>query len=85
LTKALAIEWAEYGIRVNSISPTFVANERNAEYLKTDFYQEDIERIPLGGPATVEDVAAGVVYLASPAAKMVTGHNLMIDGGWTAQ
>lgn len=85
LTKALAIEWAEYGIRVNSISPTFVANERNAEYLKTDFFQEDIERIPLGGPATAEDVAAGVVYLASPAARMVTGHNLMIDGGWTAQ
>lgn len=85
LTKALAIEWAEFGIRVNSISPTFVVNERNQALLSSEILRQDVEQIPLGSCATVDDIAAGVLYLASPMARMVTGHNLIIDGGWTAK
>ena len=86
LTRALAVEWATHGIRVNAVSPTYVSNERNAGLLATDEFALDIERhIPLRRVATPEDVAEGVCYLASPAAGMVTGHNLAVDGGWTAR
>lgn len=85
LTRALAVEWAEYGIRVNAISPTFVDNGQNGETLEQPDVRSEIERnILLGRPASVQDVAWGIYYLASPMSAMVTGHNLMIDGGWTA-
>lgn len=86
LTRALAVEWASHGIRVNAVSPTFVANERNASLLTADEFVQDIEHhLPMRRVATPEDVAAGICYLASSAAGMVTGHNLAIDGGWTAR
>jgi 2-deoxy-D-gluconate 3-dehydrogenase len=86
LTRALAVEWAEHGIRVNAVSPTFVENEANRELLDSGEFRAQIERgVLLGRVATVDEVAAGICYLASPAAAMVTGHNLMVDGGWTAQ
>jgi 2-deoxy-D-gluconate 3-dehydrogenase len=86
LTRALAVEWAEYNIRVNAISPTFVSNDRNQSLMETAEFRDVVEHdIPLGRAATPEDVAAGICYLASPAASMVTGHNLMVDGGWTAR
>jgi 2-deoxy-D-gluconate 3-dehydrogenase len=86
LTRALAVEWAEHGIRVTAVSPTFVENEANRELLDSGEFRAQIERgVLLGRVATVDEVAAGICYLASPAAAMVTGHNLMVDGGWTAQ
>lgn len=86
LSRALAIEWAEYGIRVNAISPTFVSNESNGAVLTTDAMAAEIARgVLLGRAATPDEVALGIFYLASPMARMVTGHNLMVDGGWTAQ
>lgn len=86
LTRALAIEWAEHGIRVNAVSPTFVSNEGNAALIAQPEMAEQIRRgILLGRPATAEDVAWAIHYLASPMSAMVTGHNLMVDGGWTAQ
>ena len=86
LTRALAVEWAQYNIRVNAISPTFVSHEANRALIEAPEMQEQIELgTPLKMPATPEDVAAGICYLVSPAARMVTGHNLMIDGGWTAR
>ncbi|KQQ32683.1 hypothetical protein ASF61_14175 [Duganella sp. Leaf126] len=86
LTRALAVEWAPLGIRVNAVSPTFVVTEYNRSLLaQAPFADEIANGIPLGAAATPEDVADAVVYLASPAARMVTGHNLMIDGGWTAR
>ena len=85
LTRALAIEWGEYGIRVNAISPTFVANDSNQAILEEECMAADLRRgILLGRPASSEDVAWGIHYLASPMAAMVTGHNLLVDGGWTA-
>lgn len=85
LTRALAIEWAEFGIRVNAVSPTFVLTESNASVLEMSEIQAAIKSdVLLARPATPDDVAFGICYLASDMARMVTGHNLLIDGGWTA-
>lgn len=85
LTKVLAIELARHEITVNAVAPTFVATELTRGTLDNPEWRERIlSRIPMGQVGEVEDVVAAVVYLASPAAKMVTGHTLMVDGGWTA-
>ncbi|MBI5033706.1 MAG: glucose 1-dehydrogenase [Chloroflexi bacterium] len=85
LTRVLAIEWAQHQITVNAIAPTFVNTPLVAALLQSDqVRQEVISRIPLGRLAEPEDIVGAVLYLASPAAAMVTGHTLVIDGGWTA-
>lgn len=85
LTKVLAIELATYGITVNTVAPTFVDTELTRNTLEDPEWRERIlSRIPLRRIAEVEDVAAAAVYLASPAGAMVTGHTLLVDGGWTA-
>lgn len=85
LTKVLAIELAEHGITANTVAPTFVATELTRSTLEDPEWRERIlSRIPMGQVGEVEDVAAAVIYLASPAATMVTGHTLLVDGGWTA-
>ncbi len=86
LTKAMAVELAPRGIRVNSVAPTFIETPMTQPMLADpDFSAFVLQSIPLGRVGTVGDVAAAVVYLASPAARMVTGHSLLVDGGWTAQ
>jgi NAD(P)-dependent dehydrogenase (short-subunit alcohol dehydrogenase family) len=86
LTKALAVELAPRGIRVNCVAPTFVETTLTAPMLADPAFNAFVNRmIPLGRLATPEDVAGSVVFLASPAAGMVTGHSLLVDGGWTAQ
>ena len=85
LTKVLAIELAEHGITVNAVAPTFIATELTRGTLENPAWRERVlSRIPLGRIGESEDVAAATVYLASPAAAMVTGHTLLVDGGWTA-
>lgn len=84
LTRVLALEWAAYGITVNAVAPTFVETELAAQTLSRPGQREYWNaRIPLGRIASVEDVAAAVVYLASPAAAFVTGVVLPVDGGLT--
>ncbi len=86
LTKAMAVELAPMGIRVNSVAPTFVETPMTASMLEDPDFAAFVHRmIPMGKMATAEQIAAAVMYLASPAAGMVTGHSLVIDGGWTAQ
>jgi 2-deoxy-D-gluconate 3-dehydrogenase len=84
LTRVLALEWAEFGITVNAVAPTFVETELAAQTLNRpgvrEFWQS---RIPLGRLATTEDVAAAVRYLVSPAASFITGTVLPVDGGLT--
>jgi NAD(P)-dependent dehydrogenase (short-subunit alcohol dehydrogenase family) len=87
LTKAMALELAPHGIRVVSIAPTFVETPmyQKMKAGKPEFAQWVEARIPLGATGKPEDVAAAVVFAASPAAALVTGTSLVVDGGWTAQ
>ena len=86
LTKAAAVELAPRGIRVNTVAPTFVETPMTAPFLADAGFRAEVEsRIPLGRLGRVEDVSAGVVFLASDAAALVTGTSLLVDGGWTAQ
>jgi NAD(P)-dependent dehydrogenase (short-subunit alcohol dehydrogenase family) len=87
LTKCLAVEWGKYNIRVNAVAPTFINTPGTAPSLSEPKFRADvIERIAalhrIGEPV---EVAGAVVFLASPAASLITGHTLMIDGGWTAR
>lgn len=85
LTRVLAFEWADYQINVNAVAPTFVETPLTAPMFEDpSFRQEVLSRIPLGRLGTPVDVAGAIVYLASPAADFITGHALLIDGGWTA-
>jgi NAD(P)-dependent dehydrogenase (short-subunit alcohol dehydrogenase family) len=86
LTKVLALEWSERGVTVNAVAPTFIYTPGTAERLdQPEFLEGVVSRIPIGRVGTIDDVAAAVIYLASPAGSMVTGHVLVVDGGWTAQ
>jgi 2-deoxy-D-gluconate 3-dehydrogenase len=85
MTRALAIEWAKYNITVNAIAPTFVNTPFVQKLLEDKAIRDEVvSRIPLGRIAEPEDIVGAVVYLASPAANMITGHTLVVDGGWTA-
>jgi NAD(P)-dependent dehydrogenase (short-subunit alcohol dehydrogenase family) len=86
LTKALAVELAPSGIRVNCVAPTFVETPMTAPFFADGDFRDSVEaRIPLGRIGRPEDVAAAVVFLASPAAGLITGTSLLVDGGWTAR
>lgn len=87
LTKCLAVEWGKHNINVNAIAPTFILTPGTEPYLSDPQNRTDtIERIAalhrIGEP---KDVAGAVVFLASDAAALITGHTLLIDGGWTAR
>ena len=85
LTKAMAVELAPKGVRAVSIAPTFVETPLSKPFLDDpDTRRWILGRIPLGRVGTVEEVASAVVFLASPAAALVTGSSLLVDGGWTA-
>jgi NAD(P)-dependent dehydrogenase (short-subunit alcohol dehydrogenase family) len=86
LTRVLALEWSAQGVTVNAVAPTFIYTPGTAERLDNpDYLQGVLARLPIGHVGTINDVAGAVIYLASPAAGMVTGHILLVDGGWTAQ
>jgi NAD(P)-dependent dehydrogenase (short-subunit alcohol dehydrogenase family) len=86
LTKCLALEWAPYNITVNAVAPTFIKTPGTKKWLDdSDFHASVRQRIPLGRIGKPEDVAGPVVFLASPAASLITGETIMVDGGWTIQ
>ena len=87
LTRCLAVEWGPHGINVNCVAPTFIRTPGTEEALSDPAFEADVvERIAalhrIGEPM---DVAGAVLYLCSPAAALVTGHTLLVDGGWTAR
>jgi len=86
LTRAAAVELAPAGIRVNAVAPTFVETPMTRPFLADPGFRAGVEaQIPLGRLGQVDDVTGAVVFLASPAAALVTGASLAVDGGWTAR
>ncbi|MDN2580063.1 SDR family NAD(P)-dependent oxidoreductase [Aquibium sp. ELW1220] len=86
LTKAMAVELAPAGIRVNSICPTFIETPMTKPFFENAAFREaTLAKIKLGRIGSVEDVMGAVVYLASDAASLVTGSAIVVDGGWTAE
>lgn len=85
MTKVLAIEWAEFNINVNAVSPTVVLTELGKKAWAGDVGEEMKKKIPVRRFGYPEEIAAGALLLASDAADMVTGANLVIDGGYTIQ
>lgn len=84
LNKALAIEWSQYNIRVNSVSPTFILYDKNRDLLMSEkFKRSFLKNIPLRSYCNSRDVVNAIKFLLSEENQMITGHNLVVDGGWT--
>lgn len=84
MTKALAIEWASHNINVNSVAPTFIETPMTKPmFEQEDFLEEVLSRIPMKRLGKAEDLFGAVIYLSSEASNLVTGHTLVVDGGWT--
>ena len=86
MTKAMALEWAPHGIRVNTVCPTFIRTPLGEQTLKDPAKKAWIlSKIKLGRVGEIADIMGPVVFLASPAAALITGTHLLVDGGWTAE
>jgi NAD(P)-dependent dehydrogenase (short-subunit alcohol dehydrogenase family) len=86
LTKVLALEWAPHNVRVNAVAPTAISTPMTDKvFADPDVRAGITSKIPLGKFGQPEDVAGAVIFLASGASSMITGHILLVDGGWTAQ
>ncbi len=86
LTKALGVELAPHNIRVNSVAPTFVDTPMTQPmFANPEFHKWVHDRIPMGRLGQLDEVVSAVLFAASPAASLMTGTSLIIDGGWTAQ
>ena len=84
LMRALVAEWSKFGVRINAVSPTFILNENNESYLNDSIGKRNmLNKIPLHRYATVENVAAAIIFITCDRASMVNGHNFIIDGGYT--
>ncbi len=83
MTKSMAFEWGKYAINVNAISPTVIMTELAAGYWKDDVAKSALQKIPLGRFGQPNEVASAALYLASDEAGLITGSNLVIDGGYT--
>ena len=86
MTRALAVEWASRGIRVNAVAPSWTKTGFIGQLQESPELMARIRSVtPLGRLAEPHEVAAAVLFLASPAAAMITGHILAVDGGYLAQ
>ena len=86
MNKAFALDLAAYNIRSNTIAPTFIETPMTKPMLENpEFKREVLSNIPLGHLGSMEDVAEAVLFLIGPAARMITGSSLLLDGGWTAR
>lgn len=86
LVKELALEFAEYGININSVSPSFILSSKNSDYLLSSKTKREIlNKIPQRKYVTPQNVAKAIAFLIEEDTKGITGHNLLVDGGWTIQ
>jgi len=86
VTKILAAEWARYGIRVNSLAPSFIRTKilEEADESLREFSEAKVRRVPMGRPGKPEELVGAAVYLASDASSYMTGSRILLDGGYTA-
>jgi NAD(P)-dependent dehydrogenase (short-subunit alcohol dehydrogenase family) len=86
MTKAMAVELAPRNIRVNTVCPTFIRTPMTEKFFADESFIDSVTaQIPLGRVGGIEDIMGAVVFLASPAAALITGASLLVDGGWTAK
>jgi NAD(P)-dependent dehydrogenase (short-subunit alcohol dehydrogenase family) len=87
LTKCLAVEWGDHGITVNAVAPTFIATPGTEPALEDAAFRADVEEriAALHRIGTPDDVTGAVIFLASPAASLITGQTILVDGGWTSR
>jgi NAD(P)-dependent dehydrogenase (short-subunit alcohol dehydrogenase family) len=85
MTRALAVEWAPFGVTVNAVAPTFVETPMTEKMFSDEaFYTDVLGRIPRGSLGTLDEVVVAISFLLSPRASLVNGHVMLVDGGWTA-
>jgi NAD(P)-dependent dehydrogenase (short-subunit alcohol dehydrogenase family) len=86
LTKAMAVELAPLGIRVNSLAPTYIDTPLTKPFFADAAFRDDtLKRIPLGRIGSIDEVVSAALFLASRDSSLVTGTSLLVDGGYTAQ
>ena len=85
LTKALAVEWAARGVRVNALSPGYFQTDLSAGLLASRWGEQIVRSTPMGRVGSTEELGGAAVFLASDASRFITGTTLTVDGGWTAQ
>lgn len=86
MTKAIGVELATHGIRVNSLCPTFIETPMTAPFFRNETFRTSVlSKIKLGRLGTVDDLAGALILLASDASGLMTGSSLLVDGGWTAE
>jgi NAD(P)-dependent dehydrogenase (short-subunit alcohol dehydrogenase family) len=86
LTRAMAIELAPHGVRVNTIAPTFIETPMTKPFFENAAFRDSVlSKIKLGRLGKVEDIMGAVLFLASDASALMTGASMVIDGGWTAE
>jgi len=86
LTRSEAVEWGQYNVRVNSVAPTWVETALSAPLFELPGFKEhELTKIPMNRFCTLDEIADTVCFLASDLASMITGANVPVDGGWTAQ
>lgn len=85
LTKGLSVEWAPHNVTVNAVAPAFTRTPLADVLLqRKEFYDDVVSRIPMGRVGEVDEVVGAILFLASDAARWVTGQTIAVDGGWTA-